>query len=182
MGAVGCAYDNSLMESFFGSMQINRRTWPTRAEPATAIFEWIEAFYNPPDATPPRTTSAPLTTNSSTTPPRMRHDHRTETVRKSGDRSRILWVSVHGHTKNTYTHAEAPRVGQAITMGLLETGVATTSPVPSKAPMDAFPGIADTTRKRRHSQRRTVERTPSTRRANAARPRSRASARSPPRT
>ena len=50
MGKVASAYDNSLMESFFGSMQIellDRRTWPTRAELANAIFEWIEAWYNP---------------------------------------------------------------------------------------------------------------------------------------
>ena len=50
MGKVACAYDNSLMESFFGSMQIellDRRIWTTRAELANAIFEWIEAFYNP---------------------------------------------------------------------------------------------------------------------------------------
>jgi putative transposase len=50
MGKVACAYDNSLMESFFGSMQIellDRRSWATRAELANAIFEWIEAFYNP---------------------------------------------------------------------------------------------------------------------------------------
>lgn len=50
MGAVGSAYDNALMESFFGSMQIellDRRNWHTRAELANAIFEWIEAFYNP---------------------------------------------------------------------------------------------------------------------------------------
>lgn len=47
---MACAYDNSLMESFFGSMQIellDRRTWTTRAELANAIFEWIEAWYNP---------------------------------------------------------------------------------------------------------------------------------------
>ena len=50
MGAVGSAYDNAAMESFFGSMQIellDRRTWPTRAGLAVAIFEWIEGFYNP---------------------------------------------------------------------------------------------------------------------------------------
>ena len=50
MGKVACAYDNSLMESFFGSLQIellHRRSWHTRAELANAIFEWIEAFYNP---------------------------------------------------------------------------------------------------------------------------------------
>jgi len=49
-GKVACAYDNSVMESFFGSMQIellDRRAWPTRAELSNAIFEWIEAFYNP---------------------------------------------------------------------------------------------------------------------------------------
>lgn len=50
MGKVACAYDNALMESFWGSMQIellDRRLWPTRAELASAMFEWIEAFYNP---------------------------------------------------------------------------------------------------------------------------------------
>lgn len=50
MGKVACAYDNSMMESFFGSMQIellDRRTWPTRAALTVAIFEWIEGFYNP---------------------------------------------------------------------------------------------------------------------------------------
>jgi putative transposase len=50
MGKVACAYDNSLIESFFGSLQIellDRRHWQTRAELADAIFEWIEAFYNP---------------------------------------------------------------------------------------------------------------------------------------
>ena len=38
------------MESFFGSMQIellDRRDWTTRNELANAIFEWIEAWYNP---------------------------------------------------------------------------------------------------------------------------------------
>jgi putative transposase len=50
MGKVACAYDNSVVESFFGSLQIellDRRTWTTRTELATAIFEYIEAFYKP---------------------------------------------------------------------------------------------------------------------------------------
>jgi putative transposase len=50
MGKVASAYDNALMESFFGSMQIellDRSSWETRAELAGAMFEWIEAFYNP---------------------------------------------------------------------------------------------------------------------------------------
>ncbi|WP_425468265.1 IS3 family transposase [Protaetiibacter larvae] len=50
MGKVASTYDNALMESFWGSMQIellDRRAWATRAELGQAIFEWIESFYNP---------------------------------------------------------------------------------------------------------------------------------------
>ena len=50
MGKVASAFDNAMIELFFGSMQIellDRRTWPIRPELATAIFEYIEAFYNP---------------------------------------------------------------------------------------------------------------------------------------
>ena len=50
MGSIGDCYDNSLMESFWGTMQLellDSRIWRTRAELATAIFEWIECWYNP---------------------------------------------------------------------------------------------------------------------------------------
>ena len=50
MGSIGDCYDNSMMESFFGSLQIellDQKTWTTRQELASAIFEWIEAWYNP---------------------------------------------------------------------------------------------------------------------------------------
>ena len=50
MGAVASALDNSVAESFFASLQrelLDRHTWTTRAELASAIFEWIEGFYNP---------------------------------------------------------------------------------------------------------------------------------------
>ncbi len=50
MGKVSSAFDNAMIESFFGSMQIellDRRIWTTRAELASAIFKYIEAFYNP---------------------------------------------------------------------------------------------------------------------------------------
>jgi putative transposase len=38
------------MESFFSTLQrelLDRRRWQTRKELAQAIFEWIEAWYNP---------------------------------------------------------------------------------------------------------------------------------------
>lgn len=49
MGTVGDYYDNSMMESFWGTLQLevlNARIWETRAELANAIFEWIECWYN----------------------------------------------------------------------------------------------------------------------------------------
>lgn len=48
-GTVGDGYDNAMMESFWSSMQIellNRRRWKTRVELSTAMFEYIEVFYN----------------------------------------------------------------------------------------------------------------------------------------
>jgi len=50
MGRVGSAYDNAMMESFFSTLQrelLDRRRWQSRKELAQAIFEWIEAWYNP---------------------------------------------------------------------------------------------------------------------------------------
>ena len=49
MGSVGDAYDNALMESFWATLQtelLDRQTWPTRTALRSAIFEYIEAFYN----------------------------------------------------------------------------------------------------------------------------------------
>ncbi len=49
MGSVGDALDNAVAESFFGSLQtelLDRDAWPTRKKLRTAIFEYIEAFYN----------------------------------------------------------------------------------------------------------------------------------------
>ena len=48
-GSVGDAFDNAMMESFWGSMQIellNRKRWKTRLELTNAIFDYIEIFYN----------------------------------------------------------------------------------------------------------------------------------------
>jgi putative transposase len=50
MGSIGDCFDNALAESFFSSMQIellDRHRWSTLQGLANAIFEWIEAFYNP---------------------------------------------------------------------------------------------------------------------------------------
>jgi putative transposase len=49
MGTIGDCYDNSMMESFWGTLQLevlDTRIWETRDELANAIFEWIECWYN----------------------------------------------------------------------------------------------------------------------------------------
>ena len=50
MGAVGSAYDNAMVESFFASLKeelIYQRSWPTRHELEMEGFSYIEGFYNP---------------------------------------------------------------------------------------------------------------------------------------
>jgi putative transposase len=49
MGAVGDAYDNALTESFFATLEcelIDRSRWRTHAEARTAVFGFVEGFYN----------------------------------------------------------------------------------------------------------------------------------------
>ena len=50
MGRVGAALDNAMIESFFGTLQVellDSRRWASRQELGSAIFEWIEGWYNP---------------------------------------------------------------------------------------------------------------------------------------
>lgn len=50
MGSVGDAYDNAMAESFFASLEcelLDRRSWRSKAEARTALFTWIEGWYNP---------------------------------------------------------------------------------------------------------------------------------------
>lgn len=50
MGRVASSVDNALIESFWSTMQrelLDRSSWASRAELSSAMFEWIEGFYNP---------------------------------------------------------------------------------------------------------------------------------------
>lgn len=50
MGSVGDAYDKAMAESFFALLEtelIDRHSSRTRAEAKLAVFDSIEAFYNP---------------------------------------------------------------------------------------------------------------------------------------
>jgi putative transposase len=49
MGSRGDAYDNAVAETFFATLKkelVNRRSWQSRLELQSAVFEYIEAFYN----------------------------------------------------------------------------------------------------------------------------------------
>ena len=50
MSRKGNCWDNAVVESFFASIKVElkpKRVWKTRAQARTAIFEYIEAWYNP---------------------------------------------------------------------------------------------------------------------------------------
>ncbi len=49
MGSIGDCYDNAITESFFATLEcelLDRSIFRTHAEARTAIFEFIEGFYN----------------------------------------------------------------------------------------------------------------------------------------
>jgi putative transposase len=49
MGSRGDCYDNAVAESFFATLKkelIHRRSWPTKAQLRTEVFDYIEVFYN----------------------------------------------------------------------------------------------------------------------------------------
>ena len=49
MGTIGDALDNAVAESFFATLEcelLNRHDWPTRQALRTAVFDFIEVFYN----------------------------------------------------------------------------------------------------------------------------------------
>ena len=50
MGSVGDCYDNAMCESFFATLEcelLDRVTLPTPADARTAVFDFIEGWYNP---------------------------------------------------------------------------------------------------------------------------------------
>ena len=50
MGSVGDAYDNAMAESFFATLEcelLERRSFKTKTEARTALFTYIEGWYNP---------------------------------------------------------------------------------------------------------------------------------------
>lgn len=97
-----------MIESFWSTMQrelLDRQQWSTRAQLASAIFEWTEGFYNPVR----RHSGLGYRTRSSsrtfTTPPTKRHDQPTETC--PGNRVRLRLFGVVGSLDCLYVNHPA---------------------------------------------------------------------------
>jgi putative transposase len=98
MGAVGSCFDNAVAETFFATLTKERLLheapqggWATRAELRSAIFEYIEGFYNPTrlsqhagDALPGRVRSRPRRRRSRRPRARTRAGAREKTVDNRG--------------------------------------------------------------------------------------------------
>ncbi|MBQ0893683.1 integrase core domain-containing protein [Micromonospora sp. U56] len=90
MGSIGDCYDNSMVESFFGSMQLellDRQAWATRQELANAIFEYFEAWYNPRRRHSSLGNLSPIDYERHHIRPQPRPDHQRRAVRETGGSS-----------------------------------------------------------------------------------------------
>jgi putative transposase len=50
MGTVGDCFDNAVTESFFATLEcelLDRTRFATRSQARTAVFDYLEGFYNP---------------------------------------------------------------------------------------------------------------------------------------
>jgi putative transposase len=50
MGSKGDCFDNAVAESFFATLEkdlLRRQSFATRQDARTAVFDYIETFYNP---------------------------------------------------------------------------------------------------------------------------------------
>ena len=66
MGSRADAYDNAVAETFFATLKkelVNRRSWPSRLELQSAVFDYIEASTTANDDTPPSGCSPQPTAN-----------------------------------------------------------------------------------------------------------------------
>ena len=65
MGSVGDCFHNSVVESFFGTLQLellDHQRWESRQQLGLAVFEWIEAWYHLAGDTSTARCSVPSTT------------------------------------------------------------------------------------------------------------------------
>ncbi|MDP9461897.1 MAG: integrase core domain-containing protein, partial [Actinomycetota bacterium] len=96
MGSTGDSFDNAMAESFFGTIKtelLYRQRWATRHDADMAIFDWIEAWYNPRRTRPPWACAAPRSMRQTFTPtvaPPSRLEPNNQALQQSGGTSEEL--------------------------------------------------------------------------------------------
>jgi Integrase core domain len=105
MGTVGDALDNAVAESFFATLEcelLDRYDWPTRQALRTAVFDFLEVFYNRQRR---HSTIDYLTPSTTSTNPITSTRRRANLSTKAGQlqeppRRRVVigsWPPIHGH-------------------------------------------------------------------------------------
>ena len=100
MGSRGDCYDNAVAESFFATLKkelVHRRSWPTKAELRTEIFDYIEVFYN-------------RRRRHSTLGMLSPADYENSNSRARRDESRRFAARIHPHDQVHCTNRECPRL------------------------------------------------------------------------
>jgi hypothetical protein len=99
MGSIGDCFDNSVAESFFGTLQLellDEHHWQSRRQLAQAIFEWIGPGTTRAGATATAASSRRSTTSSPTPPPGSNQSRERATVLSDRQRgSQIVGVVQH---------------------------------------------------------------------------------------
>jgi hypothetical protein len=84
IGTIGDALDNAVAESFFATLEcelLDRYDWPTRQALRTAVFDFIEVFYNRQRRHSTLAYQTPSTTSTST---HHQHPPHSQRVHESG--------------------------------------------------------------------------------------------------
>jgi hypothetical protein len=124
-GAIGCPYDNAVVEAFWGRMQVellNHKPSKTHIELASAIHDYIEPSTTPDAATQPSACSPQPSTKTATSTPTTPPDSRTRTPENRGQ------ITCPRKRENSKTHAATVVCGGLpLVMSLFESSAAATN-------------------------------------------------------
>lgn len=122
MGQVASIVDNALIESFWSTMQralLDLFSWDPRSQLSSAMFEWIDGFYDPTRQHTAVGNLSPIEFEAFTPPLRLPHNQEEETVWETGSGPMLIGL----------TYAASPTTSLSLTWPM--SAFATRSPTPS---------------------------------------------------
>jgi hypothetical protein len=93
MGTIGDALDNAAAESFFATLEcelLDRHDWPTRQALRTAVFDFIEVFYNRQRRHSTLDYASPPPTSASTPQQHLPHSNRVHETDSAGEFTLVM--------------------------------------------------------------------------------------------